>query len=106
MSSISNENIITACTHSTKTCTIYENRTTREKLSNDIAIKLTTDDLEAYDGVPITGESKGMNILGLIIFSMVLGVVISIMEEEGRPLRKFFKALESAMMKIISLVIW
>lgn len=48
----------------------------------------------------------GMNILGLVVFSIFFGVVISKMGPEGKPLADFFEALHHATMKITMLVIW
>lgn len=69
-------------------------------------MKFFTGEKEQLLEVLETKVHRGINILGLIIFSMVFGVVISIMKNEGLPLRNFFKSLEAAMMKIISVVIW
>ncbi len=56
--------------------------------------------------IPNEIVSNGMNIMGLVLFSVSLGIVISVMGEEGRPLKQFFKSLEGASMRLISLVIW
>lgn len=53
-----------------------------------------------------TKMRNGSNIIGLIIFAMVFGVIISTMKDEGTPLKNLFISLESSMMKMISLVIW
>lgn len=47
-----------------------------------------------------------MNILGLVTFSVAMGITISMIGEEGQPLKLFFKSLEAVSMKLISLVIW
>ena len=47
-----------------------------------------------------------MNVLGLIVFSIVLGAVLSTMGEKGRPVLRFFESLNAAIMKIVHLVIW
>ncbi|KAJ1365317.1 putative sodium-dependent excitatory amino acid transporter glt-4 [Parelaphostrongylus tenuis] len=51
-------------------------------------------------------SSDGMNILGLVMFSVALGITIGYIGEEGVPLKAFFKSLEAVSMKLISLVIW
>jgi Na+/H+-dicarboxylate symporter len=47
-----------------------------------------------------------MNVLGLIIFSVVLGAVLSTMGEKGRPVLHFFESFNGAIMKIVHLVVW
>ena len=50
--------------------------------------------------------TQGTNVLGLVMFSVVLGVTIGKMREAGRPLQEFFVAMSEAMMIITSWVIW
>ena len=47
-----------------------------------------------------------MNILGLVTFSVALGITIGYIGEEGNAMKAFFKSLEAVSMKLISLVIW
>ncbi|MCB9933017.1 MAG: dicarboxylate/amino acid:cation symporter [Planctomycetes bacterium] len=47
-----------------------------------------------------------MNVLGLIVFSVVLGAVLSTMGERGRPVTRFFESFNEAIMKIVHLVVW
>lgn len=47
-----------------------------------------------------------MNVLGLIIFSVVLGAVLSTMGERGRPMIRFFESFNEAIMKIVHIVVW
>ncbi len=57
--------------------------------------------------IPSTKVNDGMNILGVVMFSVALGITISRMGEvDGGPLKRFFKSLEGASMKLIALVIW
>ncbi|XP_035795756.1 excitatory amino acid transporter 3-like [Anopheles albimanus] len=63
-------------------------------------------------GVPltqykITSEfTEGTNVLGLVMFSVVLGSCIGKMREKGKPLLGMFESLSEAMMIITSWVIW
>uniref|UniRef100_A0A182NEK9 Amino acid transporter n=1 Tax=Anopheles dirus TaxID=7168 RepID=A0A182NEK9_9DIPT len=63
-------------------------------------------------GVPltqykITNEfTEGTNVLGLVMFSVVLGTCIGKMREKGKPLLNLFETLSEAMMIITSWVIW
>lgn len=54
----------------------------------------------------IEERENGTNILGLVVFSVILGVTLAKLGEEGKPLAKFFTSLMSTMMKITSMVIW
>merc|ERR1711923_531086 len=55
----------------------------------------------------IGGEyTSGTNILGLVFFSVVLGITLAIMEEKGKPLIDFFTCLSEAMMTITTWVIY
>jgi Na+/H+-dicarboxylate symporter len=54
----------------------------------------------------LVGAAVEMNVLGLIVFSCVLGAVLSTMGERGRPALRFFESLNEAIMKIVHLVVW
>ncbi|XP_065094632.1 excitatory amino acid transporter 3 isoform X1 [Ochlerotatus camptorhynchus] len=55
----------------------------------------------------ITSEfTEGTNVLGLVMFSVVLGACIGKMREAGKPLQALFETLSEAMMIITSWVIW
>ncbi|CAG2165176.1 unnamed protein product [Oppiella nova] len=54
----------------------------------------------------IKGTSGGgTNILGLVVFSIVLGIIIGRMRGEGKPLLNFFTSLSEATLKITNIVI-
>lgn len=48
----------------------------------------------------------GMNTLGLVIFSIIMGITLSKMGPAGRPLLDLFTSLSEAMMIITNWVIW
>lgn len=48
----------------------------------------------------------GSNVLGLVCFSIVLGIAMGKMGEKSEPLQKFFHTLSEAMMIITGWVIW
>ncbi|XP_036186912.1 excitatory amino acid transporter 3 isoform X2 [Myotis myotis] len=50
--------------------------------------------------------SDGINVLGLIVFCLVFGLVIGKMGEKGQVLVDFFNALTDATMKIIQIIMW
>ena len=56
--------------------------------------------------LPFLGEwTNGPNILGLIMFAIVLGVSLAKLGEKGKPLLDFFTSLSDAMMTITTWVI-
>lgn len=60
--------------------------------------------MELWD---FSGKHKdGSNVLGLVMFSIILGTTIGRMKEQGKLLQDFFAVLSEAMMIITSWVIW
>ncbi|XP_076277813.1 excitatory amino acid transporter 3 [Lasioglossum baleicum] len=47
-------------------------------------------------------NAPGTNVLGLVFFSIMLGLAIGKIDEKGEPLKKMFYSLSEAMMKIMS----
>lgn len=62
------------------------------------------DDKYTWKIVPST--ESGTNILGLVVFSTVLGITLGKMGDSGKPLLNFFETLSSAMMIITNWVVW
>lgn len=54
--------------------------------------------VEVYEGTT--------NVLGLVVFGVVMGISLGMMGERGKPLLVFFETLSEAMMIITSWVIW
>ncbi|KAI4494188.1 hypothetical protein M0802_009222 [Mischocyttarus mexicanus] len=63
-----------------------------------------SDDMDNWDFTE--KDIPGMNILGLVVFSTVLGITLGKMSQEGKPLLNFFESLSGAMMVITNWVIW
>ena len=55
---------------------------------------------------PSLTDGSGMNVLGVVVFSLALGCVINHLGERGKPLQLFFEALNDATMVLIYIVIW
>ncbi len=55
---------------------------------------------------PVLLMVEGSNVLGIVIYSVVLGVVIARMGESGKPVAKFMDCLQEATMKMVNIVIW
>ena len=57
------------------------------------------------DGMQV--DPKGsINVLGLVVFSIVFGIVLGRIGERGMPLKAFFEALNEVIMKMVALVMW
>ncbi|CAJ0572313.1 unnamed protein product, partial [Mesorhabditis spiculigera] len=56
--------------------------------------------------VPEVQYQEGMNVLGLIIFCIVLGIVISRVGAKARPLRNLFKSLDVVITRMVTLIMW
>uniref|UniRef100_G1N120 Amino acid transporter n=1 Tax=Meleagris gallopavo TaxID=9103 RepID=G1N120_MELGA len=50
--------------------------------------------------------SDGINVIGLIVFCLVFGMVIGKMGDKGRVLVDFFNALNEATMRIVQIIMW
>ncbi|KHJ91757.1 transporter, dicarboxylate/amino acid:cation Na+/H+ symporter family protein [Oesophagostomum dentatum] len=50
--------------------------------------------------------SDGMNVLGLIVFCIVMGIVISRLGKPARPLANFFIALDLVITKMVFIIMW
>lgn len=58
------------------------------------------------DQKAVPGNSDGVNLLGLLFFSIAFGLVLGKMGPEGKLLRNFFTSLNKAIMFLVSIVIW
>uniref|UniRef100_A0A3B5AWC6 Amino acid transporter n=1 Tax=Stegastes partitus TaxID=144197 RepID=A0A3B5AWC6_9TELE len=56
--------------------------------------------------LPVPGTSDGFNSLGLLVFSVAFGLILSSMETKGKPLRDYFTCLNEAIMRLVNIVIW
>lgn len=72
---------------------------TTEANDTQVMGNFTTDD-------PTIKLDDGMNVLGIVVFSIFLGAVLSNMGEAGKPLLQFFESLHGATMKLTMLAIW
>lgn len=51
-------------------------------------------------------NKSGLNILGLLVFSIAFGIILGGMGEQGKPLKDFFNCLSEASMRLVNLIIW
>lgn len=56
--------------------------------------------------LPVPGSSAGVNALGLVVFSVCLGLVIGNMRQRGQALQDFFDCLYEAIMRMLAVIIW
>ncbi|XP_063774498.1 neutral amino acid transporter A isoform X2 [Pseudophryne corroboree] len=62
----------------------------------------TTNGTIITERIPIGTEVDGMNILGLVLFALVLGVALKKLGPEGEELIRFFNAFNEATMVLVS----
>ncbi|XP_039591600.1 excitatory amino acid transporter 5-like [Polypterus senegalus] len=51
-------------------------------------------------------SSKGMNVLGIVIFSATMGIMLGRMGSNGSPLVNFCQSLNEAVLKIVAVAVW
>ncbi|NWV85810.1 SATT protein, partial [Dasyornis broadbenti] len=56
--------------------------------------------------VPVGTEIEGMNILGLVLFALVLGVALKKLGQEGEDLIRFFNSFNEATMVLVTWIMW
>ncbi|XP_074255162.1 neutral amino acid transporter A isoform X2 [Saimiri boliviensis] len=59
-----------------------------------------------HEKIPMGTEIEGMNILGLVLFALVLGVALKKLGSEGEDLIRFFNSLNEATMVLVSWIMW
>lgn len=52
--------------------------------------------------IPVGTEIEGMNILGLVLFALVLGVALKKLGQEGEDLIRFFNSFNEATMVLVT----
>ena len=111
------QNLIEACFRKQTTVVgeynIVTNVTTRINISEtnmttqtyNETVTVVTSSIRTVDDPKVT-KSDGMNILGLVVFSIFFGCTLSRMGPSGKPLADFFECMHIATMKIVTLIIW
>ncbi|NXU40531.1 SATT protein, partial [Drymodes brunneopygia] len=56
--------------------------------------------------IPVGKEIEGMNILGLVLFALVLGVALKKLGQEGEDLIRFFNSFNEATMVLVTWIMW
>ena len=52
------------------------------------------------------GTVGGTNVLGIVVFSVVLGVIIGQMGPKGLPVRYFMDSLQDVIIRIVRIIMW
>ena len=64
---------------------------------------ITSDKDYSFDG---TVEKDGTNFMGLIVFSILLGVILRKLGDDGRALLEFCKSWLHVVMMLVSWIMW
>ncbi|GCC23419.1 excitatory amino acid transporter 3 [Chiloscyllium punctatum] len=72
----------------------------------NVVMTTQVNETKSSDYKVIGAYSDGINVLGLIVFCLVFGIVIGQMGEKGKILLDFFDALNEATMKIVQIIMW
>ncbi|XP_065486886.1 neutral amino acid transporter A [Caloenas nicobarica] len=71
-----------------------------------VLLRNTTSGNVTTEKIPVGTEIEGMNILGLVMFALVLGVALKKLGEEGEDLIRFFNSFNEATMVLVSWIMW
>nr|KAG5701569.1 hypothetical protein BaRGS_024819 [Batillaria attramentaria] len=55
---------------------------------------------------PVLVDVKGINMLGLVVFSIAMGIAINHLGPKGRPLKELFESLADVTLVLVNVVIW
>ncbi|KAE8632976.1 hypothetical protein XENTR_v10001733 [Xenopus tropicalis] len=84
-----------------------KNSTVEGNYTIDLALLALADQQNKSKEYKIVGlYTDGVNVLGLIVFCLVFGIVIGKMGEKGQVLVDFFNALNDATMQIVQIIMW
>ncbi|XP_031455281.1 neutral amino acid transporter A [Phasianus colchicus] len=71
-----------------------------------IVLRNTTSGNVTLEKIPVGTEIEGMNILGLVLFALVLGVALKKLGREGEDLIRFFNSFNEATMVLVTWIMW
>ena len=84
----------------------YINKTINATTGNYTLEKVVKPGSKTVPAGTMTDPKGSLNVLGLVVFSIVFGVVLGRIGERGMPLKAFFEALNEVIMKMVALVMW
>ncbi|XP_056459598.1 excitatory amino acid transporter 4 isoform X2 [Gadus chalcogrammus] len=103
-------NLVEACFKQYKT--VYKktvsirNVTVALNLTDSLNVSESALSETVVEMVPVSGSSNGVNALGMVVFSICLGLVMGSMKQQGQALRDFFDSLNEAIMRLVAVIIW
>ncbi|XP_029295980.1 excitatory amino acid transporter 1-like [Cottoperca gobio] len=99
-------NLVEACTKQFKTQ--YALRVVHVKMTvNETIFTLNeSQPITHKEMIPVPGSVNGVNALGLVVFSICFGLIISSMGEQGKPLKDFFDCLNEVIMRLVAIIMW
>ncbi|KAL8625646.1 hypothetical protein ACOMHN_043921 [Nucella lapillus] len=111
------DNIVEACFRKSLTTleAKKEKNTTSESNANTTTTTVATTTLSANttgapkpepDLVPVLKNVDGINMLGLVVFSIATGIAINHVGHSGQPLKRLFDSLAEVTLVLVSVVIW
>lgn len=56
-----------------------------------------------FDGLKLDDR---LNIIGILVFSIAFGLILSKMGEQGRPMTQWFSIMLEVTMKLVELIMW
>ncbi|XP_015220952.1 excitatory amino acid transporter 5-like [Lepisosteus oculatus] len=77
---------------------------TNPNMGRPVFLELTPSPQVDYKSIP--GSSKGMNVLGVVIFSATIGLLLGKMGERGTPMVNVCQCINECVMKIINAAVW
>ena len=70
-------------------------------------MNVTCENATEYDRrFVLIGSREGMNVLGIIVFTIAFGIMLGKLGPDGRKVVKAIGVLNEAIMKLVSLVMW
>ncbi|XP_062427408.1 neutral amino acid transporter A isoform X1 [Rhea pennata] len=72
----------------------------------ELLVRNTTSGNVTLEKIPVGTEIEGMNILGLVLFALLLGVALKKLGREGEDLIRFFNSFNEATMVLVSWIMW
>lgn len=86
--------------------TIYKNKTINETTGNFTMEEVVIAGSKTVPAGRQVDPKGSINVLGIVVFSIVFGIVLGRTGERGMPLKAFFEALNEVIMKMVALVMW
>ncbi|XP_046361676.2 excitatory amino acid transporter 3-like [Haliotis rufescens] len=102
------ETMTTAIMNSTMSTmtTAIMNSTMSTNTTTEMTTSNTTTTPAPKKYLPEVGKTSGMNVLGVVTFSIFFGIIVGRLGEKAKAMKDFFDALNEVTMKLVSLVIW